>query len=126
MIHLLMCYHEIGRCPVTRGGCVEHVALIAEGGVVRVLHDSHELNAVVTVAHDARKDRVLEIGVRRDGGLFPGHSNVTFVDAQTRCVQKTRWLTIGDLEGVVMSSEIPVNADVTLRVSPLLLQWNGT
>ena len=69
---------------------VKHVALIAEPGVVHVLHNRHELNAVVAVVHDARKDGVLEIRVRRDGGLLSGHSNMALVDAQTRRVQKTR------------------------------------
>lgn len=55
-----------------------------------MLHNCHELNAVVAVVHDARKDGVLEIRVRRDGGLLSGHSNMALVDAQTRRVQKTR------------------------------------
>lgn len=84
-----------------------------------MLHDCHKLNAVVAVVHDTGKDGVLEVGVRRDGGFFSSHSNVTLVDAQTGCVQKTRWLAIGDLEGVIVSGEIPVNADITLLVSLL-------
>lgn len=87
-----------------------------------MLHNRHELNAVVAVVHDARKDGVLEIRVRRDGGLLSGHSNMALVDAQTRRVQKTRCLTIGDLESVVVGGEIPVNADVTLLIFPLQLQ----
>ena len=87
-----------------------------------MLRNCHKLNTVVAVVHDARKDRVLEIGVRRHGGFLSSHSNVALVDAQTCGVQKTRRLTIGDLEGVVVSGEIPVNTDVTLLVSLLRLQ----
>ena len=66
---------------VARGGGEEGVDLVAEGGVVGVLHHGHELDGVVTELLDARERVVREFLVGRYFGVRAGDADVRFVDA---------------------------------------------
>ena len=50
--------------------------VVAEGGVVRVLLDRHQLNGVVVAGLDPGQDLVREFPVGRDLGLLATHSHV--------------------------------------------------
>ena len=60
---------------------IAHV--IAEGAVVGVLLNGHELDGVVAQVGDARQDVFGELGEAADLSFFLGHADVGFVDAQT-------------------------------------------
>ena len=64
------------------GGGIEVGDLVAEGGVVGVLHNGHDLQRVVAQGFDTGKDPVLKLGVGAHLGLFLGHADVAFVDQQ--------------------------------------------
>ncbi len=57
--------------------------MVAEGTVVGVLHDGHELDGVVAEAGDAGEDVVGEFIEGADFAFFLGHADVGFVDAET-------------------------------------------
>ena len=58
---------------------VGHV--VAEGAVVGVLHDGHELDGVVAEGFDAGEDVGGELVVGADFFFFGGHADVGFVDS---------------------------------------------
>ena len=58
----------------------EAVDLVSETGVVRMLHDGHQLYSVVSQVLDAREDVTGELLVGRYLGLGGGDANVGFVD----------------------------------------------
>mmetsp|Transcript_3077 Transcript_3077/g.5032 ORF Transcript_3077/g.5032 Transcript_3077/m.5032 type:complete len:310 (-) Transcript_3077:775-1704(-) len=71
----------IGRAETTgRGEEVGHV--IAEGGVIGMLLNGHDLDGIIAEVADAREHVTLELGVAVDLGLTTGHSDVAFVDTE--------------------------------------------
>mmetsp|Transcript_53980 Transcript_53980/g.110172 ORF Transcript_53980/g.110172 Transcript_53980/m.110172 type:complete len:679 (+) Transcript_53980:411-2447(+) len=110
----------------TAGGGGEEVGdVVAEGGVVGVLLDRHELDGVVPEALDAREDVLAEVVVRVHVGVTviarSGHADVGLVDAKGaggdgelvlelellrgvpkhRVVPRMRRRPLGSLDGVV-------------------------
>lgn len=71
----------VGRSEAGRRG-EEARDLIAEAGVVRVLHDGHHLNGVVTLPGDPRDDGVGEVPVGADLVVLRGDAHVALVDPQ--------------------------------------------
>ena len=57
--------------------------LVAEAGVVRVLHDGHELDGVVALLLDVRQHVLAEVVVRGDLALGRADAHVAFVDARS-------------------------------------------
>ena len=62
------------------GGGVEVGDVIAEGAVVGVFHDAHELDGVVAGLNDAGEGVFAKFGVGADFGFFLCHADVGFVD----------------------------------------------
>eukprot|EP00166_Cyanidium_caldarium_P005973 ctg_766.g154 len=73
---------EVLRCATARaaGEKVGHV--VPERGVVRVLHNGHDLDGSVAEAFDTRQHLVAKLGIRADARLIRGHTHVALVDAQ--------------------------------------------
>lgn len=59
----------------------EVVDLVTKAGIVRMLHDRHELNDVIPKALDSRQHVVGKLFVGRNSQLRRGNSNMCFVDA---------------------------------------------
>ena len=64
------------------GGCIEVGDLVAEGAVVGMLHNGHQLDGVVTGFLDMGQGIVGELTVGTHLALFLGHTYVGFVDVQ--------------------------------------------
>ena len=65
------------------GGSSEEIAdLIAEGAVVGMFHDGHDLNGVVTQSLDPGQGLFFEFLIGADLALFLGHADVAFVDEE--------------------------------------------
>ena len=73
-------FQIIGQAVATAGG-KEAVDLVAETGVVGVLHDCHELNDVVAKVLYARQNVVSEFFVARDLWVGRRNADVGLVDA---------------------------------------------
>jgi phosphoenolpyruvate carboxylase len=69
--------------PVSAAGREEVVDLIAEAGIVRMLHDCHKLNHIVTQVLDPWKHVFREFLVRCHALLRSGDSDVRFIDTCT-------------------------------------------
>ena len=71
---------ELVRSAVATAGSEEAVDLVAERGVVCVLHDGHKLDDVVAKVLDAWEDILCELFVGCNLGVWAGNANVCFVD----------------------------------------------
>ena len=106
----------LGRAEPTRDG-VEARDLVAEAGVVRVLHDAHELDAVVAEVGDHRQHVARELEIRRDARLARRHAHVCLVDLEALVGAEHRPL-VPPLVGLARR-RIPVDR-VEQRVAALL------
>jgi hypothetical protein len=79
----------------------EAVDLVAETGVVCVLHDSHELDGVVTQMLDSGEDVLCELLVCGDLALRRGDTDVCLVDT---CALGLRWALVLEL---VLMGRVP-------------------
>ena len=67
--------------------------MIAETSVIRVLHNGHQLDHIVSGCLYAREDIISKLGVRGYFPLFARHSHMRFVDKGP----KVRWLLRGGI-----------------------------
>ena len=75
---------EILGVPEAAGGGKEVRHLIAEGAVIRVLHDRHELHGVVPEVLHPRQHVVGKLPVGADAVFLGGHAHVSLIDEQVR------------------------------------------
>lgn len=75
---------QILRCSVAAASSKEIVDLVAETGIVGMLHDSHELDSVVAQRLDSRKHVLRELLVRRDFLLGRRYADMGLVHTNTK------------------------------------------
>ncbi len=101
--HLVGFIHQIFqivRIAEPAGGGEKIGHLIAEGGVIRVLHHAHELDGVITGVQDALEGDVGKFPIGADTGLFLGHAHVGFVNIQRGGLAATI-AAVGPAEGAL-------------------------
>ena len=84
----------VGRAEA-RGGGKEGADVVAEGAVVRMLHDRHELDDVVAGLLHARKHVVAELRVGVDTLLLAAHADMRLIDE--RRLEPGRWRRVAPL-----------------------------
>lgn len=90
-------FFQIIGVSVAATSSIEAVDLVSEAGVVRMLHDSHELDDIVSQMLDSRQDVGRELLVGRNLGLGRRDANVCLVDA---CACGLRWFRM--LEDILL------------------------
>ena len=73
---------ELLRGSETAAGSKEAAYVIAEGSIIRMLLDSHDLNAVVTILNDTWQHLLLELGVGSNLLSILSHSDMALIDEQ--------------------------------------------
>ena len=73
---------EFLRSAKPRAGGEKATHMIAEGTVVGMLQNPHDLHRIITTGDDTGQDAVLEFQIGPYFGLFLGHADVGFVDQQ--------------------------------------------
>ena len=99
---------EAGR----RGEEIAH--LIAEGAVIRVLHDRHQLYGIVSVFHHMGEDLIGKFHIGVDLVVLTGHSHMGFVD-QRRLVAGKAGVGPGIRLEVVPNFAAPALCDMILN-----------
>lgn len=79
---------------VTRRASEEGIDLIAEGSVVGVLHDGHELDGVVAKISNARERVLCKLLIGRNLRLWTRDTDMRFVDASTLWLWRSRVLPL--------------------------------
>jgi len=95
--------HQVFWQAVTTAGSKEAVDLIAETGVVGVLHDCHKLNSIVAKCSDSRKGVLRELFVCCYSRLWRGDTNMRFVDTNTFWLLRSLVLKLVLLRRAVVS-----------------------
>jgi len=72
---------QLLRCTISTACSKEAVDLVAEAGIVCMLHDSHQLNNIVSQMVYSRQHILCELLVQRHSQLWGRDSNVCFVDS---------------------------------------------
>ncbi len=81
--HVVRLVHErfqLIRGTEAGGGSEKIGYVVAERTIVRVFHQSHELDRIVTQLLDSWQDIFLEFLVGSDGFLFLRHADMRFID----------------------------------------------
>ena len=113
---------EVVRGAAARGHRERRGHVVAEGAVVGVLGDGHQLDRVVARPGDPGEDAVGEVGVGGDVRVLGGHADVGLVDAERRRrVIRTLFLLRPAAPALPLCRRRPLQHRLGPGVSPLVV-----